>query len=98
MNVSMICAIFGIDTWFYKLLYSMMQGILKLCDTVYEVVLTLCGMKKNTIVTIASVAGSLLSVGATILSNYVSEQKLDDKVEKKVAEALKLLAESKPEE
>ena len=48
MNVSMICAIFGIDTWFYKLLYSMMQGILKLCDTVYEVVLTLCGMKKNT--------------------------------------------------
>jgi len=48
MNVSMVCAIFGIDTWFYKLLYSMMQGILKLCDTVYEVVLTLCGMKKNT--------------------------------------------------
>ena len=48
MNTSMICAIFGIDTWFYKLLYSMMQGILKLCDTVYEVVLTLCGMKKNT--------------------------------------------------
>lgn len=48
MNTSMVCAIFGIDTWFYKLLYSMMQGILKLCDTVYEVVLTLCGMKKNT--------------------------------------------------
>lgn len=48
MNTSMICAIFGIDTWFYKLLYSMMQGILKLCDTVYEVVLTLCGMNKNT--------------------------------------------------
>lgn len=55
-------------------------------------------MKKETMLTIASVAGSLLSVGATILSNYVSEQKLDDKVEKKVAEALKLLAESKPEE
>ena len=55
-------------------------------------------MKKDTIVTIASVAGSLLSVGATILSNYVSEQKLDDKIDKKVAEALKLLAESKPEE
>ena len=54
--------------------------------------------KKETMLTIASVAGSLLSVGATILSNYVSEQKLDDKVEKKVAEALKLLAESKPEE
>lgn len=55
-------------------------------------------MKKETMLTIASVAGSLLSIGATILSNYVSEQKLDDKVEKKVAEALKLLAESKPEE
>ena len=55
-------------------------------------------MKKETMLTIASVAGSLLSVGATILSNYVSQQKLEDKVEKKVAEALKLLAESKPEE
>lgn len=42
-----LLAIFGIDTWFYKLLYSMMQGILKICDTVYEVVLTLCGMKKS---------------------------------------------------
>ena len=48
MNVSMLGALFGIDTWFYKLLYSMMQGILKLCDTVYQVVLVLCGMKKNT--------------------------------------------------
>ena len=44
----MLGALFGIDTWFYKLLYSMMQGILKLCDTVYQVVLVLCGMKKNT--------------------------------------------------
>lgn len=48
MNISMLGALFGIDTWFYKLLYSMMQGILKLCDTVYQVVLVLCGMKKNT--------------------------------------------------
>lgn len=48
MGVSMLGAIFGIDTWFYKLLYSLMQSILRLCDTVYEVVLTLCGMKKNT--------------------------------------------------
>lgn len=55
-------------------------------------------MKKDTMLTIASVAGSLLSVGATLLSNYVSEQKLDDKIDKKVQEALKLLAESKPEE
>lgn len=55
-------------------------------------------MKKDTIVTIASLAGSLLSVGATILNNYVNEQKLDDKIDKKIAEALKLLNESKPEE
>lgn len=48
MNVSMLGALFGIDTWFYELLYSMMQGILKLCDTVYQVVIVLCGMKKNT--------------------------------------------------
>lgn len=48
MNISMLGAIFGIDTWFYKLLYSMMREILRLCDTVYEVVLVLCGMKKNT--------------------------------------------------
>ena len=47
MNTSMICALFGIDTWFYKLLYSMMQSILRLVDEVYKVVLTLCGMKRN---------------------------------------------------
>lgn len=55
-------------------------------------------MKKETMLTIASVAGSLCTVAATLLGSFVSEQKLDDKVEKKVAEALKLLAESKTEE
>ena len=56
-SVSMLGAIFGIDTWFYKLLYSLMQGILKLADTVYQVVLTLCGMKKE-----SSTGDSLLEV------------------------------------
>ena len=55
-------------------------------------------MKKETIIAIASITGSLLSIGSTILNNYVSEQKLDDKIDKKVAEALKLLAESKQNE
>lgn len=40
-------ALFGIDTWFYKLLYSFMQGIFNITDTVYKIVLTLCGMKKE---------------------------------------------------
>lgn len=46
-SVSMLGAIFGIDTWFYKLLYSMMQGILNLVDEVYKVVLTLCGLNTS---------------------------------------------------
>ncbi len=45
MGNSMCLALFGIDTWFYKILYSIMQSILKLVDEVYKVVLTLCGMK-----------------------------------------------------
>lgn len=52
-------------------------------------------MKKETMLSLVSLAGSLMSVGATILSNYVSEQKLDDKIDKKVAEALKQLADQK---
>lgn len=52
-------------------------------------------MKKETIVNIATLAGSLLTIGASILNNYVSEQKLDDKIDKKVAEALKLLNDQK---
>ena len=55
-------------------------------------------MKKDTMLTIMSIAGSLMSVAATLLNDKVSEQKLNDKIDKKVQEALKVLAESKPEE
>ena len=44
-------------------------------------------MKKDTLVAIASVTGSLLSLGATILNSYVNEQKLDE-IQKTVDEKL----------
>ena len=46
-------------------------------------------MKQNIdIVKIASLAGSLLTVAATLLTGFANDRKLDDTVNKKVAEAL----------
>lgn len=43
---------------------------------------------KTKMVQIAGLAGTVLSVGATLLSNWSEEQKLDKKVEDKVSEIL----------
>lgn len=53
-------------------------------------------MKKDTLITIASVTGTLLTIGASLLNSFVSDQKLDEKVDKKIAEALAQLNNSKP--
>ena len=37
---------------------------------------------------IAGLAGSLLTIAATLLTNYAGEKKLDKTIEEKVAEAL----------
>lgn len=45
-------------------------------------------MDKNKMVKIAGIAGTVLSVGATVLSSWTEEQKLNQKVEEKVNEIL----------
>lgn len=45
-------------------------------------------LKKETMITVASIAGSVMTVAATLLNNYVQEEKLNDKIDKKVAEAI----------
>lgn len=45
-------------------------------------------IEKDTMIKIAGVAGTLLSLGATILTNYVKEEDLNRKVENKVNEIL----------
>ena len=46
-------------------------------------------MKQNfDMVKIASLAGSVLTIAATLITGYASEQKLNQTIEEKVAEAL----------
>lgn len=47
-------------------------------------------MKKINIdlVQVAGLAGSVLTIAATLLTGYANEQKLDKKIDEKVAEAL----------
>lgn len=46
-------------------------------------------MKKNVdLVQLAGLAGSLLTVAATLLTGYSNEKQLDKKIDEKVAEAL----------
>lgn len=40
------------------------------------------------LVQVAELAGSLLTIGATILTGYANEKKLDAKINEKVAEAI----------
>ena len=55
-------------------------------------------LKNLDIVPVASIAGSVLTVAATLLTGYANDKKLDSKIEEKVAEALaKQLAENKIE-
>ena len=52
---------------------------------------------KETMITVASIAGSVMTVAATLLNNYVQEEKLNDKIDKRVAEAIANLSNSKEE-
>jgi hypothetical protein len=55
-------------------------------------------LKNLDMVQVASLAGSVLTVAATLLTGYANDKKLDSKIEEKVAEALaKQLAENKIE-
>ena len=47
-------------------------------------------MKKMNIdfVQVASIAGSLLTVAATLLTSYANDKKMDETIEKKVSEIL----------
>lgn len=56
-------------------------------------------MKKNIDwIQIASIAGSMMTVAATLLNNYANDKKMDAVINEKVAEALsKHLLESKQE-
>lgn len=45
-------------------------------------------MDKNKMVKVVGIAGTVLSVGATLLTNWTEEQKLNQKVEEKVNEIL----------
>lgn len=45
-------------------------------------------LEKDTMVKIAGIAGTLLSLGATILTNYVKEDDMNRKIEKKVNDIL----------
>ena len=54
-------------------------------------------LKKETMITVASIAGSALTIAATLLNNYVKEEQLNDKIDKKVAEAIASLNNSTEE-
>lgn len=54
-------------------------------------------LNKETMITVASIAGSALTIAATLLNNYVKEEQLNDKIDKKVAEAIANLNDSKNE-
>lgn len=54
-------------------------------------------LNKETMITVASIAGSMMTVAATLLNNYVQEEKLNDKIDKRVAEAIANLNNSKEE-
>ena len=45
-------------------------------------------LKKETMITVARITGSALTIAATLLNNYVKEEQLNDKIDKKVAEAI----------
>ncbi len=45
-------------------------------------------MKKISLIKILGIAATLLGAGATILSDWVSEKQMDEKIEEKVNEAL----------
>ena len=45
-------------------------------------------LKNIDVVQLAGLAGSVLTIAATMLSGYANEKKLDAKIEEKVAEAL----------
>lgn len=55
-------------------------------------------MKKLNIdlVQVAGLAGSVLTIAATLLTGYANEQKLDKTIDKKVAEALAKQLENNP--
>ena len=55
-------------------------------------------LNKETMITVASIAGSVMTVAATLLNNYVQEEKLNDKIDKRVAEAIANLSNSKEEQ
>lgn len=55
-------------------------------------------MKKETMLKVISLSATLIATGASLLQGYVNEQKLNDRVDEKVAETLKqLLIDSKKE-
>lgn len=45
-------------------------------------------LKDIDMVQVASLAGSVLTIAATLLTGYANDKKLDSKIEEKVAEAL----------
>lgn len=52
-------------------------------------------LKNLDMVQVAGIAGSMLTIAATLLTGYSNEKKLDAKIEEKVAEALAKQLESK---
>ena len=45
--------------------------------------------KMNNVVKVAGLVGTVLSVGATLMTNWANEKKTDQLIEKKVQEAIK---------
>ncbi len=45
-------------------------------------------LEKDTLVKVAGIAGPLLTIVATLLTNYTKEQQLNETIEKKVAEIM----------
>ncbi len=45
-------------------------------------------LEKDTLVKIAGIAGPLLTIAATLLTNYTKEQQMNETIEKKVTEIM----------
>lgn len=54
-------------------------------------------LEKETIIKVAGIAGSMMTLAATMINAYVQDAKLNDMVDKKVAEAIANLNNSKEE-
>lgn len=46
-------------------------------------------LNKGSIIKIAGIAGTMMSIGATILTNYSNKKEQDEAIDRKVNEALK---------